>query len=377
MPAVPWRKRRAPEGLRNTSRRGLWQQARSTFRRRTLATPRASRATTRASCRARIGGAASTRAGAWPAPIATTSTRPSRQVLNKATQAEVCFTCHKAQRAQVRRISAHPLAVTGIGSPAKMVCSDCHNPHGSTGPTLARQELGERDLLHLPCGEARVPSSGSTAPSVDNCVNCHTPHGSTNAVTAEDARAVAVPGVSQRRPRQPGQQRRQPGDRQGDDRQRTPAARRGRDARATCRARLPELPRPGPRIEPSGRFEVPALTTFNRGRTNDYECERMSPPGPQWPRRAVVLIAMALAASTNRAAAQTAADSDEADEHGGDRRQRRDERIVQGRANTTACRRRAASSSATSTSAAAAPTTATARCAFASRATTSAWIHAA
>ena len=59
-----------------------------------------------------------------------------QKVLSKATQAEVCFTCHKEQRAQTHRISTHPLTVTSLAGAAKMACSDCHNPHGSTGPTL-------------------------------------------------------------------------------------------------------------------------------------------------------------------------------------------------------------------------------------------------
>ncbi len=102
-----------------------------------------------------------------------------QRVLNKATQAEVCFTCHKAQRAQVRRISAHPLAVTGIGSPAKMVCTDCHNPHGSTGPTLLVKN-SVNETCYTCHAEKRGPFLWEHSPVSDNCVNCHTPHGSAN-----------------------------------------------------------------------------------------------------------------------------------------------------------------------------------------------------
>jgi len=38
-----------------------------------------------------------------------------QKVMNKATQAEVCVTCHRAQRAEIRHLSGHPLAKTGIG----------------------------------------------------------------------------------------------------------------------------------------------------------------------------------------------------------------------------------------------------------------------
>jgi DmsE family decaheme c-type cytochrome len=105
---------------------------------------------------------------------------PDQKVLSKATQAEVCFTCHKAQRAQTHRLSTHPLAITGVSTTAKMVCSDCHNPHGSIGPTLLiKQTVNETCFT---ChAEKRGPFLWEHAPVVDNCTNCHTPHGSVNA----------------------------------------------------------------------------------------------------------------------------------------------------------------------------------------------------
>jgi DmsE family decaheme c-type cytochrome len=105
---------------------------------------------------------------------------PDQKVLNKATQADVCFTCHKAQRAQTRRISAHPLAVSGLGTTAKMACSDCHNPHGSTGPTLLVKNTVNETCWQCHA-EKRGPFLWEHAPVVDSCVNCHTPHGSANA----------------------------------------------------------------------------------------------------------------------------------------------------------------------------------------------------
>jgi DmsE family decaheme c-type cytochrome len=104
---------------------------------------------------------------------------PNMKVLSKATQAEVCFDCHKAQRAQTHRISTHPLAVTGIGSPPKMACSDCHNPHGSTGPTLLIKN-SVNETCYTCHAEKRGPFLWEHAPAVDDCTNCHTPHGSTN-----------------------------------------------------------------------------------------------------------------------------------------------------------------------------------------------------
>ncbi|HEY6926004.1 MAG TPA: cytochrome c3 family protein, partial [Steroidobacteraceae bacterium] len=59
-------------------------------------------------------------------------------VLRKGTQPEVCFDCHKTQRAQTHLISTHPLDAGRMG------CTDCHNPHGSTGPhNLIRNSVNE------------------------------------------------------------------------------------------------------------------------------------------------------------------------------------------------------------------------------------------
>jgi DmsE family decaheme c-type cytochrome len=103
-----------------------------------------------------------------------------QKVLRKATQADVCFTCHKAQRAQTRRISTHPLAVTSLASTAKMSCSDCHNPHGSTGPKLLVKN-SVTETCYTCHAEKRGPFLWEHAPVADDCTNCHTPHGSSNA----------------------------------------------------------------------------------------------------------------------------------------------------------------------------------------------------
>ncbi len=94
------------------------------------------------------------------------------KVLAKATQPEVCFSCHKSERAQTHKISTHPIAA------GKMSCSDCHNPHGSVGPKLlAKNTVNETCFT---ChAEKRGPFLWSHASANDNCMNCHTPHGST------------------------------------------------------------------------------------------------------------------------------------------------------------------------------------------------------
>jgi DmsE family decaheme c-type cytochrome len=94
-------------------------------------------------------------------------------VLAKSSQPEVCFACHKEQRAQIHRISTHPLAAGKIG------CSDCHNPHGSSAEhLLARRSVNE--TCYVCHAEKRGPFLWEHGPVTDDCTNCHTPHGSVN-----------------------------------------------------------------------------------------------------------------------------------------------------------------------------------------------------
>jgi len=104
----------------------------------------------------------------------------NQKVLSKATQAEVCFNCHKTQRAQTHRISSHPLTNSVLGSAAKMACSDCHNPHGSTGPSqLVKNSVNE--TCYMCHAEKRGPFLYEHAPVTDDCTNCHIVHGSNTA----------------------------------------------------------------------------------------------------------------------------------------------------------------------------------------------------
>ena len=92
-------------------------------------------------------------------------------VLNKVAQTELCYTCHKEQRAQMNRPSHHPVPE------GKMSCSDCHNVHGSAGPKLAR-----RDSTNATCyschAEKRGPFVHQHEPVAEDCANCHNVHGS-------------------------------------------------------------------------------------------------------------------------------------------------------------------------------------------------------
>ncbi|SDX98458.1 DmsE family decaheme c-type cytochrome [Nitrosomonas sp. Nm33] len=94
------------------------------------------------------------------------------KVRDKNTQSNVCFTCHKEQRAQINRPSRHPIRE------GKVVCSDCHNPHGSAGPSMTvRDSVNETCLTcHM---EKRGPFIYNHPPVQENCAICHNPHGTT------------------------------------------------------------------------------------------------------------------------------------------------------------------------------------------------------
>jgi DmsE family decaheme c-type cytochrome len=93
-------------------------------------------------------------------------------VLSKVSQPEICFACHKTERAQTHRVSTHPLDA------GKMACSDCHNPHGTVGPKLLVKN-SVNDTCYTCHAEKRGPFLFEHQPVGDDCSTCHTPHGST------------------------------------------------------------------------------------------------------------------------------------------------------------------------------------------------------
>jgi DmsE family decaheme c-type cytochrome len=96
----------------------------------------------------------------------------SDKVLSKATQTDVCYTCHKEQRTQMNRPSHHPVPE------GKMSCSDCHNPHGSAGPKLVKRD-SINDTCYTCHAEKRGPFVHSHEPVTEDCSNCHNAHGTT------------------------------------------------------------------------------------------------------------------------------------------------------------------------------------------------------
>jgi len=87
----------------------------------------------------------------------------------KQAQAEVCFNCHKEQRAQVNRVSHHPIPE------GKMTCSSCHDVHGDSPKQLTKISVNE--TCYSCHTEKRGPFVHNHEPVNEDCSICHQPHG--------------------------------------------------------------------------------------------------------------------------------------------------------------------------------------------------------
>jgi DmsE family decaheme c-type cytochrome len=96
---------------------------------------------------------------------------PADKVRDRQLQTAVCYTCHKEQRADSHKISTHPIAA------GKVICSDCHNPHGSVGPKLLKKNTVTETCFTCHA-EKRGPFVFEHPPVAEDCTNCHTAHGS-------------------------------------------------------------------------------------------------------------------------------------------------------------------------------------------------------
>jgi DmsE family decaheme c-type cytochrome len=94
-------------------------------------------------------------------------------ILVKATQPQKCFSCHAEQRSLTLQYSHHPIRE------GKVVCADCHNPHGSAGPNMLRK-VRVTDLCYTCHADKRGPMLWEHQPVREDCTNCHNPHGSVN-----------------------------------------------------------------------------------------------------------------------------------------------------------------------------------------------------
>lgn len=81
----------------------------------------------------------------------------------------VCYKCHGGIYAQNAMPSHHPI------KEGKMVCSDCHDPHGQTEGNL------KEPTINMVCYKCHADKQGPFAyehpPVTENCAICHNPHG--------------------------------------------------------------------------------------------------------------------------------------------------------------------------------------------------------
>jgi DmsE family decaheme c-type cytochrome len=105
----------------------------------------------------------------------------ARFQLATAFQPDTCFQCHKDIRAKTL-MSAH----MPIGE-GKVVCSDCHNPHGSFTEAMLRTDT-INDTCYKCHAEKRGPFLFEHEPVRENCLNCHDPHGSVNEYMLKESR---------------------------------------------------------------------------------------------------------------------------------------------------------------------------------------------
>jgi predicted CXXCH cytochrome family protein len=93
--------------------------------------------------------------------------------LLRRTQPDLCFGCHTSVQAQFSLPVRHRV---GEGF---MKCTDCHNPHSSSNPSMLRKAGSET------CVGCHVEKRGPfvfehAAVKVEGCVACHMPHGTVN-----------------------------------------------------------------------------------------------------------------------------------------------------------------------------------------------------
>lgn len=94
-------------------------------------------------------------------------------VREKSTQLKTCGSCHQQQLAKTHQRSSHPLR------DGQMLCTDCHNPHGSDNPT-ALKHTTLNDNCFACHAEKRGPLLWEHEPVTEDCSTCHDPHGSIN-----------------------------------------------------------------------------------------------------------------------------------------------------------------------------------------------------
>jgi DmsE family decaheme c-type cytochrome len=94
--------------------------------------------------------------------------------LVKATQIELCSSCHRPITNKQHRFAHMPVREGGL------VCTSCHNPHGSSNVRLLRAGTTIDESCSSCHADKRGPYLWEHAPVAESCVTCHDPHGTNN-----------------------------------------------------------------------------------------------------------------------------------------------------------------------------------------------------
>lgn len=97
------------------------------------------------------------------------------EVRHPQIQNSFCGSCHENVTADAERMSSHPLKIN------QLVCTDCHDPHGSkVADQLLLHEHTKNELCTTCHQELAGPFLWEHPPVAENCATCHEPHGSNN-----------------------------------------------------------------------------------------------------------------------------------------------------------------------------------------------------
>jgi DmsE family decaheme c-type cytochrome len=98
----------------------------------------------------------------------TNITRPKRTPMG-VDETQACYKCHADIYARNAMPSHHPI------KEGKMVCSDCHDPHGQSQDNLKEPTV---NMVCYKChAELQGPFVYEHPPVTENCSICHEPHG--------------------------------------------------------------------------------------------------------------------------------------------------------------------------------------------------------
>lgn len=88
-----------------------------------------------------------------------------------ASMPDTCYGCHLDVKIDANKQSRHPIRE------GKVLCGDCHNPHGTLTRNLVRNDT-LNDLCYGCHADKRGPYMWEHPPVEENCSSCHEPHGS-------------------------------------------------------------------------------------------------------------------------------------------------------------------------------------------------------